>query len=178
MIHIDSCILRGMLDADDDRGNRREAIHLLNSSSDLCFRVSIVAIGEVVGKMAESNNTTMTVEAAARLSKLFRGHRLELYGMGRGSNAMLVADEIMDADHLITPSDAFLVACALGDGECTGFATMDHLLIKSIAVISRASARGLRIIDVRTDRKPKRASYGERPVNMKISKIDPQIAGA
>lgn len=168
VIHLDSCLLRGMLDSHDEAGNRTEAMHLLNSSPSVCFRVSILAVGEVMGKMAEARSAPVCAEAAAQLSRLFRRHRIELYGIGRGSEAMILAEDIMKKDHMIAPTDALLVACALVDDECTSFATTDRKLIGSIPLLSVAATRGLRIFDARQHVARRPAAQMGRGANMML----------
>lgn len=170
VMHIDSMLLRGMLDPEDDAANRSEAMHILNSSPHVRFKVSILAIGEVMGKMAEKRGADATAEAAAQLSRLFRGRKFVLYGIGKGSEAMMVADEIMRMDHMITPSDALLAACALVDKECTSFTTTDQRLIDSIPFTARANSRRLRIVDARKHRSRIHTSKVGREVSMCIRK--------
>lgn len=93
--------------------------------------------------MAEVRSVLECAEAAAQLRCLVRRHRLELYGIGKGSEAMVWAEEIMK-DHMITPADALLAARALVDDECTTFATTDRRLIGSMLLLSLAAAHGLR----------------------------------
>jgi hypothetical protein len=43
VIHLDSCVLRALLDPVEDRKRRSDATHLVNSNRDHAFRVSILA---------------------------------------------------------------------------------------------------------------------------------------
>lgn len=51
----------------------------------MLFRVSILAVGEVLGKMAEERDASVCGEATAELSRLLRGRRLKLLGIGKGT---------------------------------------------------------------------------------------------
>lgn len=152
VIHLDSSLLRGMMDPEDENGKRNEARHLFNSSPGVRFRISILAIGEVMGKMAETRSASACAEAAAHLSRLFRGNRLDLFGIGKDGEAMLLANELMELDHMLTPADALLAACAMIDEDCSTFATTDRRLAESVSLLSEAERRGLRILDARTHR--------------------------
>lgn len=164
--HLDSSLLRGMLDPEDESGKRTEATHLFNSSRGVRFRISILAVGEVMGKMAETRSATACADAAAHLSRLFRGRRLDLFGIGKDCEAMLLANELMEADHMLTPADALLVACALLDDECTTFATTDRRLSESIPLLAQAERSGLKILDARTHRSGRNTSQLGRTAHL------------
>lgn len=168
VMHLDSSLLRGMLDSLDDSRRRSESKHLFNSLTALQFRVSLLAVGEVLGKMAESRSASVCAEAAAELSRLFRGSRLDLYGIGKGTEAFVLAFDIMNADALITPADAFLVACALVDDDCNRFATTDQSLLESRTLRSQAASHGVKMFDARNLRWKRQAAQIGREVNMRI----------
>ena len=147
VIHLDSCLLRGLLDHEDQQDTRSKARRLVNSMTGSVFRVSILAVGEVLGKMAEERGAAASGDAASELSRLFRGGRLQLYGIGKGSEVSSLVTALMAADGLLSPADAFLVACALADEEATVFATLDQDIIHSRIVKSHAAQRALRILD-------------------------------
>jgi hypothetical protein len=129
--HLDSCILRAIIDRDDNKERKRIVRHLMNTTLDRPFRVSLVAVGEVTGKMAEDSSVSACAEAGAELRKLFMKRRLELFGMGRGGEVLNMAGLIQDLDPLLTPSDIVIVACALVDPQCGRFLTVDDKLLES-----------------------------------------------
>jgi predicted nucleic acid-binding protein len=136
-----------MLDPDDKRDIRDKAKHLLNSSPHRHFRTSILAIGEVFGRMAETRSANASAEAAAALSLLVRRDRVELFGIGRDSRAIDLASQLMSSDRLISPTDALLVACALEDDDCVIFATEDRRLVENSSLRTQASAHGVSIMN-------------------------------
>ena len=147
--HLDSCLLRGALDPNDKSEHRSESRHLMNSSPDTCFRISILAVGETLGKMAEVRDSATCAEAAAELSRLLRAGKMELHGIGRGGEALRLAVEMMKSDHMLTPTDAVLMACASMDPECTAFATTDKMLAENMVIAETASTHGVKIVDAR-----------------------------
>lgn len=166
VIHIDSCLLRGLIDPDDNQDNRSRAKRLLNSSHGGRFKISILAAGEVLGKIAETKSVSSAAEAAAELSRMFRRRKLSLYGIGRREAAMALAVELMRGDPMITPSDALLVACAFEDSECSVFATSDDTLIESRYIGMYAISHGPKILDARANHRKINTSRLGREVNM------------
>lgn len=173
VIHLDSSLLRGLVDPDDSEENHSRARRLFNSSPSAQFRVSILAVGEVVGKMAETRSASIGAEATAELSRLFRRGRLELYGIGKGIEATELATLMMKADPLLTPTDALLAACAFADDECDVFATADGGLVESSTVDIQATLHGVRIHDARAPRQKRHASRLGNEANMMLRQMDP-----
>jgi hypothetical protein len=118
----------------------------VNSNRDHAFRVSILAIGEVFGKLAETRSASECGEAAAGLSRLFRSEKVTLYGIGKGEEGMEIAVAIMEEDPLIGPADALLIGCALSDVECRAFITLDMMLGESHVLQEIASKHRVRIL--------------------------------
>jgi hypothetical protein len=127
-----------------------------------------LAIGEVLGKMVEVRNTTAYTESAAELSRLFRAGRLDLFGIGREGEVFALAFEIIAVDQFLSPADAFLVASAMVDKECSTFATVDRPLLESIALKKLAASHGVRLFDARKLKKKERTMFLKRPLNMTI----------
>ncbi|MEI6795289.1 MAG: hypothetical protein WCK39_00340 [Methanomassiliicoccales archaeon] len=171
--HLDSSLLRGMVDPDDSEENRSRARRLFNSNPSWQFRVSILAVGEVVGKMAETRSASASSEATAELSRLFRRRRLELHGIGKGIEATELATQMMKADPLLTPTDALLVACAFADDECNVFATADEGLVESSTVDRQATLHCVRIYDARAPRQKGHTSRLGNEANMILRQMDP-----
>jgi predicted nucleic acid-binding protein len=170
--HLDSSILRGMVDPDDSEENRSRARRLFNSNPSAQFKVSILAVGEVVGKMAETRSASVGAEATAELSRLFRRRRLELHGIGKGIEATELATQMIKADPLLKPADALLVACAFADDECGVFATADEGLVESSIVGRQATLHGVRIHDARAPRQKRHASRLGNEANMILRQMD------
>ncbi|MEI6796112.1 MAG: hypothetical protein WCK39_04540 [Methanomassiliicoccales archaeon] len=166
VIHLDSSLLRGLVDPDDDPANRSEAKRLLNSSPEARFRISILAAGEVIGKIAETKSVSCGAGATAELSRLFRRRRLDMRGIGKGYEAMELAVELMKSDPLITPADALLVAIASKDDECDAFATLDNTILESKVLERQATSYRVRVLDARMPRRRKYASSFGKEVNM------------
>jgi hypothetical protein len=146
VIHLDSCVLRALLDAAEDMKRKSDAIHLVNSNRDHAFRVSMLAMGEVFGKLAETRSASECGDAAAGLSRLLRTEKVELYGIGKGEEAMEIAVTIMEGDPLISPADALLIGCALSDAECSAFITLDRMLGESRVLRKIASKHRVRVL--------------------------------
>jgi len=144
--HIDSCILRAMIDMDDDAENRRTIRHLLNARIGGSFRVSICSIGEVMGKMAEASKVATCAESGAELRRLFLKNRMELFGLGQGREVVDIAESIVDQDSRLTPADVMIFSSAVADPQCGIFLTLDHQLMESGVLNRIATKRGLKII--------------------------------
>lgn len=166
VMHINSSLLRGLIDPGDKSDRRVESRHLLNASLGVQFRVSILAIGEFLGKMVEVRSTSAYTEAATELSRLFHGGRLDLFGIGREIEVFALAFETMALDRFLSPADAFLVASAMVDEECSAFATMDRPLLESIALKKLAASHGVKILDARKTKEKERTVLSYRSLNM------------
>ena len=166
VIHLDSCLLRGLIDPDDIPKNRSRAKRLLNSSHEARYKMSTLAAGEVLGKIAETRSVSSAAEATAELSRLFRRRKLSLYGIGRREETMELAVELMKGDTMITPTDALLVACAFEDSECGAFASSDDVLIESRVIQTLATSYGVKILDAREPRGKSSTSRLGREANM------------
>lgn len=148
LMHIDSCILRGFVDSEDRKERRNEAKHLLNSASRTSFRVSILAIGEVFGKMAEVRDPAVNAEAAAEFRRLVKRGRIDIYGIGKDVEAIKLAAEMMNSDYAMAPADAILLACAFTDERCRTFVTSDQRIIRDANIQARATSCKVQIMDI------------------------------
>ncbi|MEI6796168.1 MAG: hypothetical protein WCK39_04820 [Methanomassiliicoccales archaeon] len=115
--------------------------------------------------MVEVRTTSAYTEAAAELSRLFRGGRLDLFGIGREGEVFALAFEIIALDRFLSPADAFLVASAMVDKECSAFATSDRPLLDSIAIEKLAASHGVKVFDARKLKKKERTVLLHRPLN-------------
>lgn len=172
VMHLDSCILRAMMDKDDDAENRRTARHLMNTHHGRPFRVSIAAIGEVFGKMAEDSDIATCAEAGAELRKLFLRGDLELFGMGCGNDIWGIAQKILEQDPRLTNSDIMIASSALADPQCDGFLTKDFSLMESRVLAEMGNERGVAIINPELISKHARSSCSLRSKDKSI-RTDP-----
>jgi hypothetical protein len=170
VIHIDSCLLQALADPDDDCEKKRDAKHLLNSSRNVSLRMSILAVGEVLGLIAEKRGTYAYEEAAGRVGQLVRNGKIGLYGIGQGRTAIRIADQIMLEDPLMTTTDAMLVACAMTDEKCSVFGTFDQRIVQSSVLRRVGVAHGLRIVDLTGSKERRGSTQPCRPVHMIIPK--------
>lgn len=179
VMHLDSSLLRGFLDSEDKKERRAEAMHLKNTASGVKFRASILAVGEVFGKMVQNRDSVTCAEAAAELNRLVVGGRIDLYGVGKGIEVVELATELMTSDYALTPADAILLACAFTDAGCRVFATADQRVVKNVHIQAQASSRKVRILDVRRPVHKKGSSQVGRPAPMILRSIptrsDPDV---
>lgn len=166
--HIDSCILRAMVDEEDDARKRRLASHLLHANRGRPFRVSIIAIGEVFGKMAESSKMASCADSAIELRRLFHKDALELFGLGRDREIVDIADAILKRDLRLTPTDVMIVASAMTDPQCGRFVTLDHSLLESKVLDKIGRDRGIAIEDPGLVMKPSDSSCSMRTRSKEI----------
>jgi hypothetical protein len=176
VIHLDSCILRALLDPEDERERISRARRLINSRSDATFRVSILAIGEVFGKMAETRPASACGDAAAELSRLIRSERIELYGIGKRNEALNIAASVIGNDPLVSPADALLVSCAMTDKACGTFVTMDRILRESSLMRDLASEHDLRVVRLEEALERRGKSVLCRPARMEMRPVKDERA--
>lgn len=138
-----------MIDVEDRDENRRLAKHILNSRKYGSLGVSLLAVGEVLGKMAQDRGMDTCLTAMRHLRRMLDDGTLFLRGFGRGNEAMCISLEMMAVDPMVTPSDALIIACALLDDECTGLLTIDEEIIYSREVSKLMTQHGVRAIDPR-----------------------------
>ena len=168
VIHLDSCLLRGLIDSEDKRERRSEAVHLMNSSPGARFRVSILAVGEVMGLMGERRSASQCAEAAAELHRLQHGGRIELHGIGKETEVLDLASQLMDSDHFLRAADAMLLAAAFEDPICSTFATSDRGILRNAAIWAKADSRKVKILDVTGPINRSGMSNFGKPINMML----------
>lgn len=171
VIHLDSCILRGLMDSEDKRERRSEAIHLLNSSPGERFRISILAVGEVMGLMGERRSATQCAEAAVELHRLLQCGKIDLYGIGKGTEVLDLATQLMSSDHFLRAADAMLLAAAFEDPLCSTFATSDRGILRNPVIWAIAESRKVRILDVTGPIGRTGIAHYGKPVNMMLRDV-------
>ncbi|MEI6797275.1 MAG: hypothetical protein WCK39_10460 [Methanomassiliicoccales archaeon] len=171
MIHIDSSLLRGMVDGSDSINNRNISRRLLNRSPEARFKVSLAAVGEVMAKMAESRSVGDCSDAGAELRRLMLRGRLVIGGFGKDGTAFALANDLMKKDDRLTPADSIIVACAFVDPDCSAFVTDDDMLLGSRVLKAEALERGIRIISNLTSDRSARGSALVKPSCMNLRMV-------
>jgi hypothetical protein len=170
-MHIDTSLLRGMIDKNDCPMNRKNSVHLLNSFHTNVLRASILSVGEAFGRMAEVRSISDCADAGAELRRLIMVNRLELYGFGTTGEAFRLGQELLKKDWCLTPVDSLIAACALTDPDCGVFVTEDDAMIKSRALLEEAKRRKRKILPSEAILRREKGNWVSRPLDMRLSSI-------
>ena len=148
-LHLDSCILRSLIDEEDGREEIRLGRRLLNIYKRESFCISAVAVGEVMGLMPQKRSRACCEKAEASFHSMMERGKLIFIGVGDGEGSFVEALEIMRSDPRATSADALIAALAIEDQECGGLVTYDKNLIYNRHVIRSFRAQGKRLVDPR-----------------------------
>jgi hypothetical protein len=147
-MQIDSCVIRCLIDPEDELENRRIGRRILNSGRYGKLAISLQAMGEVAGVMAMDRDLSTYLEAMESLWRMIEGGSMRLTGFADGC-ALAEALSMLGADSRLTPGDALIVACALADDDCNGLITLDREILFSPHLTRMLGERGKRIVDPR-----------------------------
>jgi len=147
--HIDSDVLRGMLDTTDTDDLCVVGKHLRNSiKKNNPLGVSIPSIGEAFHTLCEDtdlNQTEKCRNAAGMLHKLIQEGKIELVGIGKDKRVYQIAKELMDEDQKLKPADAIILSVACDSNECASFYTTDRVLLDGIKIAGVARIHSVNI---------------------------------
>ena len=147
-IHIDTDILRGMLDTTGKDDLYAIGRHISNSIRKTApLGVSIPAIGETFHGLSEDRNMESSDcgDAAIALRKLVQTGKLILVGMGGTKEVYSIAQELMRSDDRLDPVDALILSVACKCKSCNTFYTTDGTILQSISIANVAKTHGVKI---------------------------------
>ena len=146
-VHIDTVILRALIDEKDDSRTRLPAIHFFNRESRR-IGISLFATGEAFQGISNERDTASLSESAANLSLLMRRGRVVTIGSGDNSREVVpIALELMHRQRLDC-TDALILSTAVTDKHCKEFYTTDSKLVLGNYLKEVARMSGKRFISI------------------------------
>lgn len=128
--HIDTQLFRALVDQRGDPDLCRCMMHLPNNPR-VKLAVSMLAVGEGftgIGELAADRCAT----AAAEWSRLTRGGKIRVFGLGRRNEVTDLASRLLRADTRLRPVDETILAVALEEPTCGYFYTTDRVVLESL----------------------------------------------
>jgi len=148
--HIDTDVLRGMLDSTGKDDLHAVGKHLSNSTRKTDpLGVSIPAIGEAFHTLSESNqkvNSSTCGDAAIELRRLVQNGKLMLVGVGGSNEVYSIARDLTNSDDHLTSLDALILSVACLCKSCHTFYTSDSTLLNSISISEIAEEHDVRVL--------------------------------
>lgn len=134
--HIDTELLRALVDEEDDPDLCKGMRHLSNDTS-VNLAVSMMAVGEAFTGMG-TFGAERSGKAASEWSRLRRGRKIRVSGLGNRDEVTNLALRLMAADSHLKPADAFILATAFMDEKCNLLYTTDRVMLESLTLQSIA----------------------------------------
>ena len=149
MRHVDTDILRGMLDTTEDDDLWRVGRHVANQiRKSNPIGVSMLAIGEAFHTLSEDSrldNDETCGAAATKLREMVKSGKLVLVGIGGSEDAFSIALRLMKEDWKVTPVDAMILSIACNCDSCRELYTTDNTLLTSIKARDVAKEFGVKV---------------------------------
>lgn len=141
--HIDTQLFRALVDQEDDPDLCRCMMHLSNDQR-VNLAVSMLVVGEGfsgIGKLTAER----CARAASEWSRLTRGGKIRVFGLGKRAEVTDLASRLMGADTRLRPVDATILAGALEEPTCGYLYTTDHVMLESLRLQTIAKEYGTKV---------------------------------
>lgn len=149
--HIDTVILRGMLDTTEKDEYYDIGRHLANSTKRTDpLGVSIPTIGEAFHGLCadlDSRESSVCGDAAIRLKNLVEMGKIVLIGLGGKNRVYTIVRELLDVDDRLGTTDAIILSTACNYDPCSVFYTTDGTMAESISIAEVAKNYGVKILE-------------------------------
>lgn len=163
--HIDTVVLRALVDEEDDKDLRVGATRLVNSGKEPKLLVCHVVVGETFERLCAEHDVGRCVAALGNFHRLIRSGKL---GIENASDPALLSMHIAklhEEDTCITQNDLVILANALACEACERFYTTDMILLYSTKVSAYARGYGTEIKQV-----PMREDWAKLPRGYRVKR--------
>ncbi len=130
--HIDTVILRALIDPEDSPELKRAARDILYKTNSEPVGVCHAVIGEAFAGIINDRGPECCQDAAFEFHKYHkRLEKIEIRGIVDPAKVHTLALELHESDAYLEPNDVHILAVALADPDCDTFITRDSRVLTS-----------------------------------------------
>ena len=147
--HIDTMVLRALIDENDDADLRSGARKLLQKHGGP-LTICHLTIGETFATMAEDEDRTVDdcCEAMREFHRMIAKGSVQICGINCKQETHALAGRLHEADRMLESNDGLILSNALLCKECSAFHTMDTKMLYSTAIKTIADDHSTKIVQL------------------------------